>query len=237
MTSLVSVVMPMFNAEPYVVEALESVRTQAFDDLEVIVVDDGSTDGSAALVRTYATETGMVVRCLHQDNAGPAAARNLGLKHCRGDLITFQDADDVWSQDRLARQLELLTQHPAAEIVLGMVQFYATDSDTGARVPIGAACRYPVLHSAIFRRSVWARVGELNPLLRQHEDIEWFNRAHHAGAILFAHDDVVLYHRRHANNMTNVRQQQALAWLPYLRAMKGKPAEAEELWGWLGGAG
>ncbi|MBK8048542.1 MAG: glycosyltransferase family 2 protein [Anaerolineales bacterium] len=235
MTALISVVMPMFNAEPYVIEALESVRTQTFDDLEVIVVDDGSTDGSAALVQTYAAKNGMVVRCLHQDNAGPAAARNLGLKYCRGDVITFQDADDVWAIDRLALQLELFARHPAAEIVLGMVQFYATDSDTGAMVPIGAACRYPVLHSAIFRRSVWARVGDLNSLLRQHEDIEWFNRAHHAGVNLFAHNDVVLYHRRHANNLTNVRQQQALAWLPYLRAVKGKPAEAENLWNWLNG--
>jgi glycosyltransferase involved in cell wall biosynthesis len=114
---LVSVIIPAYNAERYLIEALDSVRAQGHRPLEVIMVDDGSTDGTAGVVAQYPD-----VRYVYQANRGPAAARNAGLRLAQGDLIAFLDADDVWSDDKLAVQLTLLSARAESQIVLGRLQ-------------------------------------------------------------------------------------------------------------------
>ncbi len=102
--ALISVVMPCFNAAPYVEEAVGSVLRQTYPQVELIVVDDGSTDGSADLVARLAAPHPGRVTVLHQTNSGPYAARNHGLTHARGNFVAFLDADDTWHPDAL-RQL------------------------------------------------------------------------------------------------------------------------------------
>src|SRR5690242_4967891 len=94
----VTCIVPVFNGERYLGEALDSIFAQGHQPLEVLVVDDGSTDGSAAVAKSY----GDRVRYFFQPNAGPAAARNLGLEAARGEFIAFLDADDLWHRDKLA---------------------------------------------------------------------------------------------------------------------------------------
>lgn len=106
----VSVVIPAYNAAPYVVGALDSVLAQTFRDFEVLVVDDGSTDGTAELVVAYGND----VRCIRQSNSGVAAARNRGIEASRGRYVAFLDADDMWLRDKLARQLTALRERPSA---------------------------------------------------------------------------------------------------------------------------
>src|SRR5215469_8348389 len=98
---LVSCIVPVFNGEQYLAEALDSILTQTYRPLEIIVADDGSTDGTAAVVARY----GNRVRYLFQPNAGTAAACNLGIKAAQGDFIGFLAADDLWHPEKLARQL------------------------------------------------------------------------------------------------------------------------------------
>ena len=110
---VVSVVMPAYNAEHFVDETLESVLKQSHRRLEVIVVDDGSTDGTGARVRAYGNQ----VRYLQQANAGAGAARNRGLEAATGDYIAFPDADDLWRPGKLEVQLEIAARNPESGLI------------------------------------------------------------------------------------------------------------------------
>ncbi|TMA34635.1 MAG: glycosyltransferase family 2 protein, partial [Deltaproteobacteria bacterium] len=110
---LVSVVVPTYNCAPYLAESLESVLAQTFRDFEMVVVDDGSTDHTWAVLGQYAG-VATIVRAPH---GGLSAARNAGLAAARGEWIAFHDADDVALPDRLAFQLDFLRANPAYEAV------------------------------------------------------------------------------------------------------------------------
>lgn len=120
---LVSVIIPVFNGELYLAEALDSVFAQDYRPIEVIVVDDGSTDDTAAVARRYSH-----VYYLHQPNQGPPVARNTGLSHCKGDLIAFLDADDLWVPGKLSMQVAYLEFHPEAGCVIGRMKNFLQES-------------------------------------------------------------------------------------------------------------
>lgn len=101
--TLISVVMPCFNAAPFIEDAMQSVLQQSYPHTELIVVDDGSTDGSTAIISRFATENPGRIVFLHQSHVGPYAARNHGLAHAHGNFIAFLDADDYWHPDALNR--------------------------------------------------------------------------------------------------------------------------------------
>jgi glycosyltransferase involved in cell wall biosynthesis len=137
----VSVILIFFNAEDYLAEAIESVLAQEEQDFELILVDDGSTDASSDIARDYARSDGERVRCvefLEPRNRGRSAARNLGLKHARGEFVSFIDADDRWAPTKLREQLELLAAMPAADAVCGAVNYWRSwNIGTDDRVPTG----------------------------------------------------------------------------------------------------
>ena len=117
----ISVVIPARNAAPFLHEALASVRAQGLRDVEVVVVDDGSTDGTADAARAFGG-----VRVIRQEAAGSGRARNAGLRATSGDLIAFLDADDLWTPDKSAAQIALLASDAALGIVFSdMVDFEA----------------------------------------------------------------------------------------------------------------
>lgn len=110
----VSVVIPTYNRAHTVGDAVASVLAQRFDDLELIVVDDGSTDGTADVLSRVRDPR---LRFVAGRHAGVAAARNLGVKHARGDLLAFLDSDDLWRADKLTHEVAFLDRHPAAAAV------------------------------------------------------------------------------------------------------------------------
>jgi glycosyltransferase involved in cell wall biosynthesis len=112
--NLVSVIVPAHNAEKFLAEALASILAQDYRPIEVIVVDDGSTDGTATIAQAYTD-----VRYVFQKKQGAAAARNAGLAICSGALIAFLDADDLWVPNKLSRQSAYLDEHPEAVCVSG----------------------------------------------------------------------------------------------------------------------
>jgi len=208
---LVSVVIPVFNGERFLRNAVESVLAQKYSPLEIIMIDDGSTDGTADVARSL-PET---VRYLHQTNQGPAAARNRGIERAQGSLIAFADADDLWPEDKLALQLPYLMRDPAAEIVMGLIQQVLL-SETGAENFAEPAFSVN-LGSAIIRKSVFERVGLFDETMRYSEDVDWFMRAREGGAAIVTIDAVTLLYRQHDQNMTRGK---STSELNVLKALK-----------------
>lgn len=115
MRPLVSVVIPAFNAERFLATTLSSVQKQTYDTLEVLVVDDGSTDATARIAEQYARADPRI-RIMTQSNGGVASARNLGLRHARSEYVAFLDADDIWHPTKIERQLKVLLRGQAAAV-------------------------------------------------------------------------------------------------------------------------
>lgn len=136
-TPTFSVLVPVFNARATLGEAIESVRAQTFDDWELVVVDDGSTDGSADVVAQHAEEDDRI-RLVRRPNGGLSAARNTGIASARGRFCALLDADDVWLPEKLERQLPLLDDRTVV-----FSDAYAEDVETGKREPYGARLNRP----------------------------------------------------------------------------------------------
>ena len=203
---LVSVIIPVLNGERFLAAAVASIRRQGYPSLEIIVVDDGSTDGTAAV----ASALGGEVRCVSQANAGPPSARNRGLEMARGQLIGFLDADDLWSEDKLEVQVGRLRADPELDAVMGTTQVLRPVAPTADAEVLGEPAGPPALllslGSALFRRELFDRVGRFDASQRMDDDVDWFLRAVEAGARILPLSHVVQYYRRHEGNITNARE-------------------------------
>lgn len=213
----VSVIIPVYNGERHLAEAIQSVLAQTLPPDEVIVVDDGSTDDSAAVARAF----GPVVRVLCQANLGPAAARNLGLAHASGDLLAFLDADDLWLPDKLAYQCAVLSAHPACEAVLGRLEnFISPELDESAAAKLAKAAAQSgvfALGCLLIRRDAFMRVGWFDAHLRHGDFIDWWARASQLPLNYETLPKWVLRRRLHANNLTRREQDGRSDYLALLR--------------------
>ena len=158
---MISVVIPLYNKEQSIAATLQSVLAQTYTDFEVIVVDDGSTDKSADVVRnfisTVKSEVCKVknVRLIHQENAGVSAARNRGIMEAKGEYIAFLDADDLWAQNYLATLAALITDFPNAGLYsLGYVEMKGDQSSMSDRNDIPVQ-RGWVSHPWKMRKGLW----------------------------------------------------------------------------------
>lgn len=202
---LVSVILPVYNGERYLAEALESILRQRHRPLEILVVDDGSTDGTDQVLEQYRE----VARCVRQPNRGSPAARNVGLGQARGDVIGFLDADDLWVEDKLALQLDLLASNGGVEVVQGRTQRIERAPGSALRpgfVPSGEPTLVPSLGSALFRKSAFELVGRLDESQRYGDDVDWFLRAQELRVPMVSHPEVTQFYRRHDHNITNQRR-------------------------------
>lgn len=123
----VSIITPVYNGARYIRDTISSVLAQTFTDYEMIIIDDGSTDHTAEMVRECVKQAPDKIRYLHQTNGGPANARNHGIRESKGEYIAFLDADDLWLPDRLKKSVALLDDHP--EIGLTHARSIRIDKD------------------------------------------------------------------------------------------------------------
>ncbi len=207
---LVSCIIPVYDCESYLAESIESVLAQKHRPLEVIVVDDGSTDGTGEVIRAF----GDRVRGLAQPNAGPAVARNTGLAAARGELIAFNDSDDLWAPDKLAVQMALLAEKPELDFCVAHVQnFWVDEMKHEADRFKGHRRSEPiagwVTPTLLARRSAFERVGVMRPELGHGDSADWFLRAREAGLKGELMPDVLLRRRIHATNRSRVTAAQS----------------------------
>jgi glycosyltransferase involved in cell wall biosynthesis len=195
---LVSVVIPVRNGERFLREALDSVLTQVYEPLELIVVDDGSTDRSGDIARACG------VHVIRQEYRGLAAARNAGIAAAQGELIGFIDADDVWLPGKLERQVEYLRDRSDVGFVYTS---WTILLEPGANLPPQFARdwrrpRAGYLPSAlIVRREVLDQVGLFDPTYAIGDDADWLARANDAGIQHEVLPDVLVRYRIHETNL------------------------------------
>jgi glycosyltransferase involved in cell wall biosynthesis len=197
--------MPAYNVEPYIGEALRSALAQTFIDLEVIVVDDGSTDGTADVAAGVAAADPRV-RLVRQENRGLAGARNTALRMARGDVFALLDSDDLWEPEFLAEQLAILRARPDVDIVTGNGWMMGGARDGELARPCPDLRQTPELAAilgdersvfvmSVFRRHVYEIVGCFDEALRTNEDYDFWLRAAISGC-RFARNDRPLGHYR-----------------------------------------
>jgi glycosyltransferase involved in cell wall biosynthesis len=197
---LVSVMIGAYNAAPYLGEAIESVFAQDYEPIELIVVDDGSTDGTADIARSFAP-----VKVIQQENAGNGAARNRAVEEASGGLYAFLDADDRFTPGKLSLQKAALDADPGLDMVFGHVrEFLSPDLDDEARATVRPPAPEPMPWTApnlmLIRRESFQRVGPFTTAVRVGVTVDWFARAAEAGLRHAILPEVVLERRLHTEN-------------------------------------
>ena len=204
----VSCVVPVFNGARFLAEALESILGQTHPPFETIVVDDGSTDATPDVVRSY----GDRVVYIRQENRGPAAARNTGLKRSSGEFLSFLDADDLWHQEKLSRQLARFEARPELELSMAWQRPFWVDEMKHEQErleqedhPFVKSHAGYVCQTMLMPRATFDRVGPFDERLRVGEDTDWILRAKRIGIVREISTDVLLFRRMHQNNLSYTR--------------------------------
>jgi glycosyltransferase involved in cell wall biosynthesis len=235
-TPLVSVIVPLFNCERFVQEALESVRQQGIAELEIIAVDDGSTDATPAIVERM----GAQVRVLRQRNLGPAAARNRAVRESRGRYLAFIDGDDAWLPGKLKAQLDYIESDGAHPIVFTQFAYWRPDSAGNYRAAEDVARAqqswlvpgawsgwlYPQIllgspiHiiTTLIRREVYDAVGGFDETLRGGSDYDFWLKATRRYPAHRAAGCLALY-RLHGGGVTSVPRPVNYGYLILMRAL------------------
>lgn len=212
---LISICIPAYRADAFLARTLEAVRRQTYPDWELILVEDGSSDRTRALVQTFAASVRQPVRYLrHERNQGLPATRNTGIEAARGEWIALLDSDDLWTPDHL---ISLVTRAEAggADLIHSGSILFASDSGEllGVRAPSEAmiadfprslfVADYIIQPaSVLLRRELWQRVGGFDPAFRYVEDRDMWLRCARAGArFAYTGRETCLY-RRHATALS-----------------------------------
>jgi glycosyltransferase involved in cell wall biosynthesis len=209
---LVSVVIAVRDGARYLGEAIESVLAQAYRPLEVVVVDDGSTDAT----REIAAAFGPPVRVVSQPPSGVGAALNRGAALARGSLLAFLDADDLWLPDKLIRQTQLMAERAELDAVFGHVEhFRGEDSRT---ITIASQPGY-FKGTMLIRRSRFDAVGPFSAELRLGDFVEWYARAVDAGLSMRMLPQVALLRRVHDSNLSIQRRDERAEWAVVMKTI------------------
>jgi glycosyltransferase involved in cell wall biosynthesis len=216
---LVTCIVPVFNGARFLGEAVASILHQGHSPLEVIAVDDGSTDDSPEILASF----GARVRVIRQANAGPAAARNTGVREARGEFLAFLDQDDRWHPEKLLRQLAVFEADPRLDLVVAHVecQWEAEEVRTPDQPRSGVTPGY-VTGTLLARRQAFDLVGPFDPALRFVDGLDWFIRAADRKVPTCLMTDVLLYHRVHAHNLSRRGHESRAECLRVLRRALGR---------------
>ncbi|BAQ61472.1 glycosyltransferase [Geminocystis sp. NIES-3708] len=211
----ISVIIPAFNAEKYLKDAIESVIKQNYQPLEIILIDDGSTDNTAKIAKSFQD-----IQYIYQENSGPVIARNNGIKIAKGEYIAFLDADDLWTDDHLELLVNCFKKDPYVEVAIGYVQclllkekneekeYFEEFSNSTINVNLGAG---------LYKKSVFEKLGNFDPNLSSSEDVDWFLRIKEANINQIIVSESVLCYRIHDSNVSRDRKNSYSAFLKSLK--------------------
>ncbi len=212
---LVSVLMAVYNSERYVTQAVESILRQTCQDFELIIIDDGSTDRTLKILKTYAASDSRI-HLFNQENCGIVKTRNQLLKHATGEFIAVMDADDIATPTRLEHQVEFLRQHPNVVCVGGAQDWvdeagrflrHQTEVEADAEIQqqMLGGCTTINHPTAMFRRAAVVEVGGYDESFDQAEDLDLFLRLGEIGTLANLPETLVQY-RQHTQSISGRKQ-------------------------------
>lgn len=198
---LVSVIIPVYNGAKFLEEALQSVFAQDYSNLEIIVVDDGSTDNSAEIVQRFPW-----VKYIYQKNQGVSVARNTAITKASGEYIAFIDSDDIWMPEKLSVQIEVMLKHTEFRIT-------TTDKtnflEPGTQLPRHLeqlddweTMEEIIPSTMLIHKSVFSEIGKFSPDYKSSEDIEWIRRAIDANISIKKIEKNLVRRRLHGENLS-----------------------------------
>ncbi len=214
----ISVVIPVYNTEKYLGKAIESVLQQEEKPLEIIVVDDGSTDNSVRIAQQF----GDKIKLLKQEtNKGCGAARNRGVKQAKGTYLAFLDADDLWIEGKLENQLRYLENNPETDMIFGNVDQFVSpelpdENKNKLRDELKTMPGY-VAGTLLIRKEAFLKAGWFDEKLELGEFIDWFSRAKDMGLKFHLSEDIVLKRRIHTTNIGISKRQHLKDYTTVLR--------------------
>jgi len=195
---LISVIIPAYNASRFVSEAIESIFRQNYENMEVIVVNDGSTDNTLEVLDKFDDK----INVISKENGGVSSARNMGIRAANGSIIGFLDSDDIWPDDHISLLIPHLGEDNKYDYIRGFlrkVSDLGTDIEKrGDNLDEGS-----YVGAYLYRRSVFDRVGIFDESMYAGEDGDFFNRLLESECDGKMIAEVTLLYRRHENNMTN----------------------------------
>ena len=195
-TAPVAAIVPLFNGSRFIREAIDSILAQELRPREIVVVDDGSTDGSDCFLTSYPD-----IRVIRQSNCGEAAARNRGIRESKEPMIAFLDQDDLWLPRKLALQVRALEVDPSIDIAFGQHRLIVEDGARWFRQNLlGKILIAELPGSMLARRQAFERCGLYREDMRLGSDIDWLCRAQDAGMKSKLVEEVLLFRRMHRSN-------------------------------------
>lgn len=202
MGELITCVVPVHNGRRYLAETLHSILGQTHRPLDLVVVDNGSDDGSGDLARSF----GSALRVVTQPDLGAPAGRNRGIREARGRYVAFCDADDLFEPEKLARQLARFAARPELDISLCTAEYFWEPGLEAEQERYARAGRVTGTHSfgtMLARGEVFDRVGLLDESQPMADQVDWFLRAADAGAAIEVIPDVLVRRRMHPDSLSH----------------------------------
>ncbi|HTY45070.1 MAG TPA: glycosyltransferase family A protein [Patescibacteria group bacterium] len=214
---LVSVIIAVYNCQRYLAEAIESVLAQTYAPLELIVVDDGSTDESARVAKGFSGR----LRYVYQPHGGLSVAVNYGMQLAQGELFAFLDADDLWLENKLSTQVAFLDGHQQFDMIFTHVkQFYSPELEQDIKtkytfteiMPGYSTC------SLLIKRESFFRVGTFDVSCRLGQFIDWYMKAQEAGLKSALLPDVLVKRRIHDANTGIIKRHDRSEYVRFIKA-------------------
>lgn len=201
-SNLISVIIPVYNGEKFIASALDSVIKQDYPDIEIIVVNDGSTDDSEAIIKSY------TVTYIKQENMGVAAARNNGIDIAKGDFFAFIDQDDIWSPNKLRLQIDLLKAHQELGYVLSKQILHLEKGFKKPNWLKEEQLDQPIIgylpSTLMVRKELFNKIGLFDNTFKLGSDSEWFFRANEKNIKMKIMSDVLVHRLIHDSNHSHL---------------------------------
>ena len=202
---LVSVIIPVFNGERFLAEAIDSVFSQTYRRVDVVMVDDGSTDGSKTIAGRYNE-----LRYAHQPNQGISVALNTGIELAHGDYLAFLDADDLWTKDKLTLQMAAFNQNPNLDMIFGHHRRFCSpeliEDLKGPEYNLNETLPGLLKGTMLIRRESFLKVGPFDIRWKMGDFIDWYSRAQEMGLSSLMLPEILMMRRVHAENTTRLNR-------------------------------
>ncbi len=202
--SKIDVIIPVYNGEDFIEEAIKSIQQQSFADFRIIVVDDGSTDNSAKKVKEMLKSDSRII-LLQPGKIGLANALNFGLDNAEAPYIAFLDADDLWEKSKLEKQMKVFEKQNDISVCFTKFTEFESFKNTSEnhkfkarKEPINGLVKITFLG----KREVFKKYGNFNPKIELGDFVSWFSNLINAGCKYFVIPEVLVFRRIHDNNMT-----------------------------------